>query len=278
MSKMIEKALFVHDEREIEPDVNRLYFGVEFCERRIPSLSKVQHWLAVAGAHGLPCTLVTPFVTEKGLEKLVRLFRHLDRHGQHEVVFNDWGVLRVLNKDFRNLIPVAGRLLSKQRRDPRLASILKPHQQITASVSADGKTRNMVFPKVAPREVMEYYRSSVVNVPIFQQFLVSRGINRVELDVQMWDMDIRIPADMGGSLYVPFSYVTCTRMCGKVTLSYASCGKECQKYILALQAQASPVPLYSCGNTVFYRAPVPAAKKMRAWGIDRVVFQPRFPL
>lgn len=278
MHNLIEKALFVHDEHDITQDADRIYFGCEFCERRIPSLKHVQRWRALAKAHSIQFTLVTPFVTEKGMGKLMELFRYLHNDGTHEVVFNDWGVLKILEENFPGLVPVAGRLLSKQRRDPRLLNILRHRQRITTTMSADKRTKIILFPKKVPQEIIEYYQGSVINVPVFQKFLVSRQVRRVELDMLAWDMDVHVHNKIGLSLYVPYAYVTCTRLCGKVTLTYDACGYECQKYYLALKAKASSAPLFSCGNTLFCKARTPARRELRKWGIDRIVLQPRFPL
>ena len=44
-----------------------------------------------------------------------------DGGGATEVVVNDWGVLRLVRREFPGLRPVLGRLMNKMMRDPRVA-------------------------------------------------------------------------------------------------------------------------------------------------------------
>jgi hypothetical protein len=58
-------------------DFTRIYFGQEFCERLLPSKDELEQVCAFSEKEGVPLTLVTPYVTDKGLlklEKLIRLF------------------------------------------------------------------------------------------------------------------------------------------------------------------------------------------------------------
>ena len=94
----MEQALFVSkvDNLKYFEDTDefaRLYFGMEFCERLILSVDELQEVVKFVNEKKIDFTLVTPYVTEDGQERVVRLLRKLnDIKPSSEVVFNDWGV------------------------------------------------------------------------------------------------------------------------------------------------------------------------------------------
>src|ERR1041385_645574 len=94
----------------------RIAYGTEFCENLLPSPEALRNVVAA----GRPLTFLTPYVGDEGIAQLRRLLPEL---GEAEVVFNDWGVLRMLRREFPHLVPVQGRLLNKSLRDPRVTGV-----------------------------------------------------------------------------------------------------------------------------------------------------------
>jgi hypothetical protein len=275
MEYSIQKAVFINRAEAINNvRADRVYFGNEFCENLIPQYGRLKQCYALAKLKDKQFTFVSPFVTNYGLRKLECLFEFLDKQGAVEVVFNDWGVFDLLNRRFRNIVPVLGRLLTKQRRDPRLQKILLGRQQI---VNRAKGTKTVFVPKKIPVTLFEHYRGSVINVPIFQKQLLSWGIKRIEIDNLIWGMNISVDKRIGVSVYLPYGYITTGRACGKISLTYAACRKECQRYYIRLEDKDLAVPLLSIGNTVFYKSPPPSLEELKKCGIDRIVFQRRLP-
>ena len=66
-----------------------------------------------------------------------------------EVVFNEWGVLRVLRTDYPALKPVMGRLLNRMKRGPRLMGVIDRLPPTTA----------------------HYFRSNYLNIEALTDFL-----------------------------------------------------------------------------------------------------------
>src|SRR3990172_9007931 len=83
---------------------SRLYFGNEFCDHLIPSPRTLSEALALSRELGLRFSLVTPMVTDSGIDALGRLFRSLPDGS--EVIASDWGVLRLVRTEFPSLIPI----------------------------------------------------------------------------------------------------------------------------------------------------------------------------
>ena len=275
MKYYFEKALFINRKDDINADVDRVYFGNEFCEKLIPEINVLRDMYYFVKQQYKEFTFVTPFVTNKGINKLAALFDFLNKQGGAEVVFNDWGVFYLLKNSFCSLIPVMGRLLTKQRRDPRMMRILSGKQR--AVVCRSKKQKIIMLPKKIPDVLPELYKSSVINVPFFQRFLLSQGIKRVEIDNLVWDMDTNIPIELCVSVYFPYGYISTGRMCWKVSLGYGHCKRQCKKYYFQIKHKSLPVPLYAIGNTIFYKSHKLDFERLSGLGKIRIIYQKRLP-
>jgi len=88
---------------------DRVYIGSEFCQNRLPSAAA---FLGLARIFKGPLTLVTPLLSDSGLDGAAALIKAVGpaKGKPLEVVVNDWGLLRLLEKN-RRVRPVLGRLL-----------------------------------------------------------------------------------------------------------------------------------------------------------------------
>lgn len=257
--------------------VSRIYFGNEFCQRLLPSPSLLARVYSAASDRDLAFTFLSPYVTDDGIDQLTPLFSFLDGCASRtEVVVNDWGVLRLLRRDFPNLAPVLGRLLNKTLRDPLAASFY-------------------CFHPLTPREALSALGRSNLSIPVYQTFLHRSGIRLVELDNLVQGMDMSFKG-LAGALYVPYGFVATGRIClfaslnqpkeRKFTVS-TTCSKECQRHYAECRYDAPPFKgnafvLLHRGNTVFYSQSRDllrsALVEAEAKGIQRIVYQPQIPL
>ena len=216
--------------------LGRLHLGNEFCERLVPSPTLLKRSIGLADAAGLALTLATPAVPDSGLARLVRLFRMLPEGA--EVVANDYGVLRLLAREFPALEPVAGRQLCKMIKDPRL-----------------------------PNEKWARLNPPGLGSPEFESLLGRFGIRRAELDVPPFAR----PADLraGGlalSVHAPFGYALRGRVCRIGSLRFdgaakfrpdQDCAKECLRWSCRLTRPAGrgdqDLGSFQRGNSIFYR-------------------------
>ena len=76
------------------------------------------------------------------------------------------------------------------------------------------------------------------------------------MDNLVWDMKVEVNKRIGVSIYLSYAYVTTTRLCGLINLTYSVCGRECQKYYFSFKSSLSPLPFYIRGNTVFYKSKI----------------------
>lgn len=262
----MEQAIFitkVENLRYVDSKYSRLYFGNEFCQRLTPSLEDFKVVKDFILKHKLDFTLVTPYVTNKGIDILRPILEYVIKNFlRAEIVINDWGVLRLLRREFNYSNFALGRLLTKQKRGPRILNL-----------------KNRVS-----ETVIQHFQESNIDVPILSEFLVNNGIKRVELDNLLQGI-ARENSYLKASLYFPFAYVTSSRFCLTASSerglssfrSISSCNKECQKYTFRLCHKTMPVDLFLQGNTQFFKNEH-LPDNLSDLNIDRIVYEPEIPL
>ena len=140
MKTKLERALFTNRFENIKKDIDRIYFGNEFCENLIPTISTLKKIYLSAKVQNKKFTFVTPFVTEYGLKRLSEIFLWLKkRETECEIVVNDWGVLEYLHRELKGYFELSlGRLLVRQQRDPAMQKVLE--KQLPFAIKGkDGK-------------------------------------------------------------------------------------------------------------------------------------------
>jgi hypothetical protein len=260
-----EYALFINQGDKLHyltDDYRRVYFGDEFCERLLPKAAELTRVMEKVRDADRAFTLVTPYVTEAGLAQVTELLKLLP--AATEVVFNDWGVFRLLQTGYPGLVPVMGRLLTKIKRGPRI----------------------MNFLDTLPPAALSHYRTSNLDVPRYQHFLEENNICRAELDNPLQGLDLSgVSKKLHLSLYIPFAYVSTTRFClvanadkpdKKGFIGVFPCQQECRRYTFYLDNAAMTTHLIRRGNTIFFRnTDIP--ENIRNSHLDRVVVSPEIP-
>lgn len=269
--QQLTRALYITravDLKHYDDSFSRVYFGNEFCQRLLPTAPELLQVMEFVHTNNINFTFLTPYVTEEGLKKLDPLFQEIDRGKPgSEVVFNDWGVLRVLKEKHNQLERVMGRLLNKMKRGPRLMNLLD----------------------AMPPSTNDYFQSCSLDSPLYRQFLINNGIRRVELDNTLQGISLNLSSpDLQASLYLPYAYITTTRLCmanscdvqGKADeIGIFPCKRECRQYTFQLSHPVMPVPLLSKGNTVFLKnEKMPREEALRTSRIDRIVIEPDLPI
>jgi hypothetical protein len=258
-------------------EITGCVFGNEFCEHLIPSTASLSSALAAAQERNLSFTFLTPYVSNKGIAVLRPLFEWLDRRGGCEVVFNDWGVLNLLRREFPNLSPVQGRLLNKSLRDPRVTSMYAAAPAPTAAIAA--------------------LQRSNLDCESYTAFLLRLGVEVVETDNLPQGNDLSfIENGMKIGVYLPFGFISTSRICMAAGLHYrkqdkfqpgAACRHECQTHLLEYTFTNSPFgnrdqKFYLKGNSYFYihtEAMLRALfEQARRGMIARLTLQPRAPM
>jgi hypothetical protein len=263
----MEQVIFiskVENLKYFKPYFTRLYFGNEFCEQLMPSVTQLEHVLNFVSGNNLDFTLVTPYITDNGLKRLDSLLHLIaQKRPDSEVVFNDYGVLRVLRSRYNELEPVMGRLLNRMKRGPRLM---------------------MVIDKL-PKTTVEYFQHSNLPVIALTGFLNANGVRRVELDNILQEFSFSLDC-YSVSLYLPYAYVTTSRLClvnscdipeKEEIVGIFPCKQECQKYTFYLRNEIMPVLLIRKGNSIFFENRL-LPDGIEEKGINRIVNEPEIPM
>ncbi len=289
----MEKAVFitkVSQLKYVNHKYARVYYGNEFCERLIPTLQDLKEILGYIKMRGLDFSFVSPYVTNIGLGRLKVLFEFLKAKKVNcEVIINDWGVLNFVNCRYPNFTPVLGRLLTKQKRGPRLIKLLK--RQVRPRLLVDPENpgqKNVLIQKTLPLDLDPYYKgSNTASVPIIHNFLIRQRINRIELDNIAQGLFLKLPKNrFFASVYLPYVYISTTFFCPtagcdrkkKSLLKIKSCKKECQRYVFKLRHRTMPKVIYLKGNTQFYKNTRLQMRELKKIGVDRIVYQPEMPI
>lgn len=219
-----------------------LHFGSEFCEHLLPSPHALRRALERAAAAGMRCALLTPVASPAVLARLDRLLPMLP--AGTEVVVNDWGVAHELATRFAALRPVAGRVLCRMTKDPRLdARAAGGHALAAATLRA----------------------------------LCGRlGIRRLEIDMPMSADGAALDGlPLPAAVHLPYVYVAKGRMCrmGASTVNGPerfAVGRPCRRECLYLCAAAARPgrddawATVQVGNTLFGRHSAAMAHALRA--------------
>lgn len=94
--------------------------GSEYCVHLLPGAPEMARACAAAVARGIPLLLLTPWFRDVELKKALPLFRAVPVGADAAVAVNDWGVLLALRVLIPRLRLTIGRLLSGQKRCPRV--------------------------------------------------------------------------------------------------------------------------------------------------------------
>ena len=289
----MEKTLFITKPSQLKymsSRYARLYYGQEFCERLIPSARDLIKVLSFVKKRRVSFSLVTPYLTDSGLKKLIPLLVLLkNRKIYCEIVINDWGVLNLINRQYPNLSPVLGRLLTKQKRGPQLMRLLRRKTKLHFLKNPQNpKIKYLVFQKKLPLDLDPYYKgSNSSSVPIIHNFLVRQRIQRIELDNVGQGLFLELPKDrVSASLYLPYVCIATTFFCltagcdqkEGLLLKRKSCKRQCQRYTFKLRHKTMPKVIYLKGNTQFYKNTQFQFRQWQEMGIDRIVYEPVIPI
>ena len=277
LAPLVELTWRLIDEYFGAVSFTRCAYGNEFCEHLIPSSRQLEGVLTAASESEMSVTLLTPYVSDAGIESLQPLFEMLSESGTNEVVFNDWGVLNLLRREFPRLKPVQGRLMNKSLRDPRVTGVY---------AASD-----------APAPALVSLRRSNLDCTSYTGFLSGLGVDTVELDNLPQGVDLSFAENgVKASAYVPFGFISTSRICMAAGIHYdkrvkfqpgAPCHHECQTHLLEYTYTNTPFgnrdqKFYLKGNSYFYVHSEAMLRSLfeqsRTGLIDRIVVQPRLPM
>ncbi len=224
----------------------------------MPPVPEVARTARRCARDGVGFSLVTPVVREGLLDRAAGWLAEAARAVPGvEVVFNDWGLWRQARARGLPVTAVAGRVLGRQRRGPRVAGLI-----------AEGSPSHA-----------RALRGSLWDGAEARERLLELGGVRVELDLLVqgtWPPPL--PPGVALSVCGPWLPVTVTPAC-PWTADPLDCSRPCTRHPpVRLATCQNPVPLWSQGNALFLRRQGdPPPSYVARLGADRWVWSPGIP-
>lgn len=231
-------------------------FGAEFCHRRLPPPADVARARTLCVARGLTFSLVAPLTRESAFDFVSGWLRASLVPGESWTA-NDWGLLHWAKEAGFDGRPSAGRLLGRQRRDPRVLGLM---------AGADDFER-------------ESLTGSLWDDPEAVRIARGLGVAGVELDAPL--QGLRGPALVVGmeiAVHGPWAVVTVTPDC-PWTPEPLHCALDCRKAPKLSQVSVEdPHPLHSRGNALFVEVGEDHARRVaETVGADVLILSPVIP-
>ncbi|MDD3053654.1 MAG: hypothetical protein PHG84_04555 [Endomicrobiaceae bacterium] len=250
-------------------DIDRIYIGNDYCENNL-DYSKINQLIDFYN-NKVKISLLLPFLTDKSFDRVSNILKTLENINSKysEIIFNDWGTFYYLRTYYPKLNLVMGRLLTKQKKDPRADIILK-NKQDKVKVIKSNDCNKIIHTKKVPGTLVDIFaRHSVESDEIFD-FLLKNNVSRIEIDNLVWNMVSLLPKDIKVSLYFPYILLTVTRYCGGMNGKYSKvCNFDCRNKATLLEDG-----FYINGNAVYYKNDIlPSNKVFKSNNIDRIVYQ-----
>lgn len=209
----------------------------------------------------LRLTFVTPFLSQRGLERCLALSALLaEADPRNEILVNDWGLLLALKQADIPLGRSLGPLLLPQLRGQRMGS----------RMAALGPGAGASFREALRRPLL----SPALMRPLLERFDVTRlELSRLQIEVRP-PRDLNLPL----SLHHPWIPATVTRYCPFALTEGGSkawsgpgivdCHQDCRRGSASLEGGPTDRPLFLHGNAVVHRSSADATLPA---GFDRLV-------
>jgi len=240
-----ECAFFLRN-NSLPVDFNRqfehLYLGDEFCERRLPSILDLENLLNRKEYRNLKFTLVTPYLTDAGIEKLSQLLRFIvsEEFILQGMVINDWGTLMLLREHHCKFQIALGRILVSRY-------LKEEHGEGLQGLRDQNSIRKPYFN--FPDPVIDSFKRENISALEFNSYhhlLLTRQ--------QLMNHGFKVHT------YYPFIYLTTSRYCSAneefsayFRKSIQSCDKSCDKLTAQISNSKYSHSIFINGNAFFVR-------------------------
>ena len=240
-----------------------IYFGEEFCEYLTPSLKETKEIFLISQKAGKSFTFITTITSNKLIKFYLKIFDFLNQQYNCKVVVNDWGVLYALKHNFKNIKPVLGRLLMKNKR------------YIYKKISPDTEGLNIKDISEINRGQLNAMRQTNFMIKEYQEFLKKYNIESIDIDLPPQGITLGNISGFSFGFYYPWGHLTNGRTCtyspnNRFYVSSTSCKKECLRENNSLiKSNQWNADLLKTANALLYRLNINEIPNF----IRRVIYQ-----
>lgn len=237
---------------EVFNKIDWIYYWSDNCEYLVPYLHEIKEAIELFREfdkkyppHKIRTfTLVTPYVWDKMMEKLKETLDYLNNlkiKNQIEVVVNDFWVLNLIKKNYKNLNIIFWRLIHKLLKTPLIDTYWYNVHPAWESIKNKKIQEIQKMKDEIIKWQLKFYSSSEVSLDIYKNFLYRFNIKRVALDFMEKREDL-YNSDFNPiwiDLYYPWALVFTWRLCDTSRIETPSrwfyaiddiCPRTCNRY------------------------------------------------
>ena len=203
----------------------RLYFGHETCEKLLPQADALDDLLEIAEKHQLKLTFVTPFLTEKGIERVLLFLCQLKtyRLTGFEIVTPDWGLIHWVTANYEPGKLAVSRFLTGQQVDFRMMD--DGNKSKDEIVCMEGIYYKLTSKQMSSMMANHFSSGTLLKEKTMEMFCRS-GVTRFELSNVFQPMTLPENKQYHYSLHVPYVPLTIFRAC-PVNMDFNQTRKHC---------------------------------------------------
>lgn len=278
------RSLKKHYWNEVFQKIEGIYYGSDNCEYLTPTKKEIENALLLFrefNSHFPPhtlrsFTLVTPYVGDKMLKRLEEGLEYLNNlkiKNPIEVVVNDFGVLRLLEKKYTNIKIIFWRVIHKMLKTPLIDTFWYEAHPAWERIKNKPESEKLRLRDEIVKWQMKFYNSTSVSLDIYKKFLSKYNIQRVALDYMekrgelfenitrehsQWENNIGI------DLYYPWALIFTGRLCDTSAIENPSrwyyalddiCPRTCDRYDVSYKIKTSWYKMIQRWNA-WYRSEV----------------------
>jgi len=246
------------------PDGVGAALGSEYCVHLLPSPARMAEAVREATDRRAPLLLLTPYFRDAELKRVIPLFRAIPAGADVDVAVNDWGALQTLHGLFPRMRLSIGRLLSGQKRCPRIGA--------SARLTGEGRM---------------WHGEGIFSSPPARAYLEETyGVAGYHVDDLPWSRPAHDDPDRGAGapslfVHVDCAIVTVSDACpwigGASSASIASCPRPCRNGHVLLREPSMGGDLLQKGKARFTSRDPGEADPSPPSGAGAVVTYPDLP-
>lgn len=217
-------------------DFSRVYIGNQYCHNLFPRKEQLIKLMDKAVIEGLEITVAFTYIREslinKTCDQVKSIYNWCNENDRSvEIIVNDWGMLDILSDKMDRFVLVLGVLLNKRKKDPRTVK------------------------KIGIEGYASYLEENNLNVPLFCEFLKSKGIERIEYESHgIFNKYAQAKASLvfpyyqtNTSQYCPL-YAQCVHLNRNYQEFITSCPEYCRNFVMTFPKNVNAVGRY---NSIF---------------------------
>ncbi len=239
--------------QDIFNKIDWIYYGSDNCEYLIPYKKEIENAIEYFKEfnkkfppHKIRTfTLVTPYIWDIILEKLdesLEFLNNLNIKNPIEIVVNDFWVLNLILKKYKNLQISFGRLIHKLLKTPLIDTYWYEVHPAWELIKNKSEKEIKILREEIIKWQLKFYNSAEVSLDLYQNFLKKYKIKRVALDFMQNREElykIKSEDEIWIDLYYPWALVFTGRLCDTSAINNPSrwfyavdevCGRACNNF------------------------------------------------